>query len=92
MSQENSQQRLLRNGAGGFVATFTFFTAGLVTGVIDGVQEISTGIVDNADKLSIATDTLMIAGCMTGLFTAAVGTVYYNRRDAQQNNHYDGPN
>lgn len=90
--KENNQSVLLRNGALGFAATFAFFTAGFATGMYDGYNEITTGITDNNDTLSKITDTLMIAGCMTGMFTAAVGTVYKNRQDQENNNNFDGPN
>jgi hypothetical protein len=88
---QKSQQTLSRNGAYGFAATWACFTLGLMTAIADGFNEISTSTVNNADLLSRATDTLMIAGCMTGLFTAAVGTVYYNRRDNVQRNNNQGP-
>ena len=91
MSESDYDKKLLKNGALGFGATFVFFTSGFVAGVADGFNELSTGVQNSADILSRTTDTLMIAGCLTGLFTAALGTIYYNRKEAKQNNDLDGP-
>lgn len=90
MPDQNYDRSLLKNGAYGFLGMFGLFTAGTVAAIADGFNEMSTGVSNSADLLSRATDTLMIAGIMTGVFTAAVGTIYYNRRD-RQNNGPDGP-